>query len=257
MSYRALVRRVPDSFARSLRPDDGAPAPDPGGARVEHAGYVAALEAAGYRVRSLPADEAHPDCPFVEDVAVIIGDVALVTRPGAPSRRGEAGPVAAALAADFPVESMAAPATLDGGDVLQVGARVFVGRSARTNDAGISRLAELAGGVEVVPVDVAGPVLHLKSAVDGLAADTVLVQPGFVDESVFGGLRILHTAPGEAGGANVLPLPGGRILVADHCPETARVLATAGFEPALLAAREFARADGGLTCLSIRWQREP
>ena len=242
----ALLRGVPRSFGCALRADLAGPAPHPDGARSEHDGYAAALAAAGYDLVEITADESHPDCPFVEDTAVVLGGVALATRPGAPTRRGEVGPVAAELARHFEVAAMGPPATLDGGDVLQVGDRIFAGRSARTNDAGIERLAEVAGR-EVTPVDVVGA-LHLKSVVDVLAPDTVAMTPGSVDDSCFAGLRVVYAEP------NVLRLSGSDgVLVAAHCDGTVRAVAAAGFEPVPVPAIEFAAADGGLTCLSIRW----
>ena len=238
---------MPASFVSALRRDDSSQRrPDPERARVEHAGYVSALEDAGYRVITLAADEAHPDCPFVEDAAVVVGGVALAARPGAPSRRGEVAAVAAELASHFPTREVEAPATLDGGDVLQVGDRIFAGRSARTNDEGIRRLGDVAGR-EVTPVDVVGA-LHLKSVVDVLAPDTVVALPGAVDEAAFAGLRVIDGEP------NLLQLAGATgVLVAAHCRDTARAVTAAGFDPVLVPVDEFAAADGGLTCLSIRW----
>ncbi len=191
MRYYALVREVPDSFPDALRDDPAGPAPDLRRARTEHAAYLAALVGAGYELITIPPEEAHPDCPFVEDAGVIVGDVALVTRPGAPARRGEVEAVAAALAGHFPIERMAAPATLDGGDVLQVGGRIFVGRSGRTNEAGIRRLAEVAWQVNESTENIGARRLHtvlerlleqISYEAPDLAGSKVLVDAAYVDE---------------------------------------------------------------------------
>ena len=150
--------RFVDALA-ALPPD---PAIDPALARRQHAAYRAALTALGARVVALPPDDAHPDGCFVEDTAVVIDDLALVTRPGAPSRRGEGAAIAAALAPLVELATMDAPATLDGGDCLRLGRTLYIGRSARTNAAGIARAAEVFAprGVRVVAVDLRRGLQH-------------------------------------------------------------------------------------------------
>ena len=200
---------------------------------------------------TIPADESHPDCCFVEDTAVVIGGRALATRPGHPSRRGEVAPVAVALEEWLLVERMAGSGTLDGGDVLQVGGVVYVGRSSRTDAGGIEALARFAAPRPVVTVPVSG-MLHLRSAASPLDEATVLVEEGRLDPTVFTGVRVV-TIPGDGGhGANVLRLADGRILAPEGRPRLAEEVAGAGFEVVTVDVSEFARADGGLTCLSIR-----
>jgi len=246
------MRLVPDAFTRSVTSVPVSPILDPQAARRQHTAYCTALEQGGFTIVTVPPDESHPDGAFVEDAAVVIGGRALATRPGHPSRRGEVGPVAAALADLMPVEHMEAPATLDGGDVLQVGRTVFVGLSARTTQAGIDSLARFSGpDRRVVAVPVSG-VLHLKSAVTALNGETLLLESGYVDPAVFEGMRIINTPPEEPHGANVVRLPNGRILAAAGLPRSAEAVAAAGFEVTTVDIAEFARADGGLTCLSIR-----
>jgi dimethylargininase len=135
--------------------------------------------------------------------------------------------------------------------VLQVGRRVFVGASKRTSPAGIAALRRFAGRGTVVMVRVID-VLHLKSAATALDDRTLLVEHGRVDESAFEGLRIVAVAPGEAHAANVVRLPDGGVLAAAAAPRTAETISGAGFEVATVDVSEFARADGGLTCLSVR-----
>jgi dimethylargininase len=165
----ALLRGVPPTLERcelSFREREPI---DLARARAQHAAYADLLRELGYAVVELAADPAFPDCCFVEDVAVVLDELALLTRPGAESRRGEVAAVAEALARYRPLATTEDPATLEGGDVLRVGRTLYVGRSARTNAAGIARLAAVAEphGYRVVPVPVSG-CLHLKSAVTAL-----------------------------------------------------------------------------------------
>jgi dimethylargininase len=250
----ALLRAVPATYDRCVVAGPRPPI-DVAVAAEQHAGYRAALDRAGVATTLLPADEAVPDCPFVEDVAVILGEIALIARPGEPARRAEAAPVADWLDdRGFRVEVMTEPATLDGGDVLIVGGRVYVGVGARTNRPGFDRLAELASAVGLVSVAVGGfSGLHLKSVVNRLDDGTLIVVPGAVDERVLAGCDVVMTAPGEERAANVLDLGGRRVLMPDGCPVTAARVTAAGFSVTSLAVGEFEKGDGGLTCLSLRW----
>lgn len=253
MAPWALLRGVPDSFRDCVTRHPAVPPLDAARARRQHEGYRARLEEGGFTTRLLPADEAHPDCAFIEDTAVLLGGAALVTRPGHPSRRGEVTGVAAALAGSAAVTRMEAPAALDGGDVLRVGQRLFVGVSERTNPAGREALERFAAplGWEVVVVPLHG-VLHLKSAATALDEGTVLVFPGTVLPDAFAGLSVVPVEGSDPEAANVLRLPDGRILVAAHLPQSAAAVRAAGFAPVPCEVSEFARADGGLTCLSLR-----
>ncbi|MBI2571267.1 MAG: dimethylargininase [Candidatus Schekmanbacteria bacterium] len=248
---RALVRAVPGSFTCALQSRPTALNPEL--ARSQHATYVAALEGAGYRVTLLAADESCPDCCFIEDTAVILDGVTLITRPGAPSRLPETPAVAAALSQEQPVVYMQAPATMDGGDVLRVGRWLFAGRTARTNAAGIDRLSAVAAevGLEVVPVAVAGA-LHLKSLCTLAAPELIVAVAHRIDLATFRarGLRVLETD--ELAGGNVLAL-GEVTLVSADSPLTASALAADGVSVRSIAISEFHRADGALTCLSLRF----
>jgi dimethylargininase len=248
------MRRVPDSFVGCIARRPPVPSLDPALARRQQDGYRTCLEEGGCAVVMLAADEAHPDCAFVEDTAVVLGEAALVTRPGHPSRRGEVGPVAEALASlRLRIALVEAPATLDGGDVLRVGKRLFVGESERSNAAGRAALERFAGplGFQVVPVHIRG-VLHLKSAATALDDGTVLAFPGAVETAAFRDLRVVTVGGDDPEAANVVRLPDGRILVAAHLPGSAAAVIAAGFAPAACDVSEFARADSGLTCLSVR-----
>lgn len=248
--HTAIVRDVPDAYLHCLR--SGELPLDVARARLQHRDYVAALAAAGVEVLRLAADEAHPDACFIEDTAVILGAHALISRPGAPSRRGECGPVAAALRARCELHTMAAPAILDGGDVLRAGPLLFVGLSQRTDAAGARSLAAVAAreGLELRTVPVAAG-LHLKSAVTLIDEHTLVLHDGALDPAPFtaAGLDLLRVS--EPAGGNVLAL-GPRLLVSADAPATAALLIGRGYEVVSLDVSEFHRGDGALTCLSLR-----
>ena len=216
----------------------------------QHAAYAAALAEAGADVAVLPADDALADSAFVEDVALAFPELCVVLRPGAVSRRPEVETVAAALPDDRPAVRLARGA-MDGGDVLVVDRRVFVGLSPRTDDEGLAALAETLRpqGYSVEGVDVPGA-LHLKTAVTALDAETLAINPLWVDPLAFAGFRTLTVAEDEPFAANTLTV-GGRLFVQAAAPRTAERLAAAGYAPIALDIREFAKAEAGLTCLSL------
>ncbi|MGB7859284.1 MAG: N(G),N(G)-dimethylarginine dimethylaminohydrolase [Acidimicrobiia bacterium] len=247
----ALVRGIPNSFDRAIVRGSGVEI-DVEMARSQHQTYVDQLESAGYRLRLVPPDPAHPDCVFIEDTAVVIGTIAVITRPGAVPRRGEVEPVAEFLAADFELARLVAPATLDGGDVMVLGDTVYVGRSKRTNDYGIDQISSVAGevGLSCVPIDVR-EVLHLKSAVLPIDDQTVVVTRGTVDERALGELRIVYEEERERNRFSALPLGNGLVMVAADAPKTGDRLAGLGFQVSPIDVSQIQLADGGLTCMSI------
>lgn len=253
----ALVRDVPASFARCLVRAPDRPAFDLERARSQHRAYVAALERGGFATVRVEAVDDAPDACFVEDALVVLGSLAIATRPGAPSRRVEVETVVRAFRAQRPdatVVRLEAPATLDGGDVLRIGRRLFVGRSRRTNAAGAAALAARASreGVRVTEVPVAAG-LHLKSAVTAVDCETVLLDPSAVEGRAFEGFERIEVAAGEGAGANVVRLEeGGRLLAASAFPRTNERLRAAGHEVVEVDLTEFTAADAGPTCLSIR-----
>ena len=228
---------------------------DIGLARQQHEGYRALLEASGCRVIALPALEAHPDAVFVEDVAVVLDEVAVLTRPGAASRRGEGASVATMLGAFRDLRAIEAPGTLDGGDVLRIGRAIFVGVSARSNAAGIAQLRELVSGFGyTVQAVVTRDCLHLKSAVTQVADDTLLINPQWVDAEVFAGYRLVEIDPDEPHAANALRIgqgTGASVLHPQCFPRTQQRLAEAGIVVATLDVSELQKAEGALTCCSL------
>ena len=178
-------------------------------AAAQHDAYCAALLSLGLEVVRLPGDPALPDCCFVEDTAVVVDEIAVLTSMGAPTRRGEVGAVAGALAPDRELVRIEPPARIEGGDVLVVGRRVFVGQSGRTDAAGTRALAAALApfGYEVVPVAVPG-CLHLKSAATALDAETLLVNAQWIDLAPLSAYDLVHVDPAEPWAANVLAVPG-------------------------------------------------
>jgi dimethylargininase len=218
---------------------------------AQHAAYADLLRSLGLEVLELPPDPALPDCCFVEDVAVVLDEVALLAMPHPPSRRGEIAAIEEALARFRPLERTPLPATLEGGDVLRIGRRLFVGRSPRTNEAGIARLAAVAEplGYRVLPVTVTG-CLHLKSAVTALDDERILANPAWVDMGPFAGLGVVRVALEEPGAANVLRV-GGLVVAHPGFPRTLDRLADLGYAVRPLDISEFLKAEAALTCKSL------
>jgi len=220
-------------------------------ARAQHRAYESALAALGCRVDSLPALDDLPDSVFVEDAAIVLDEIAIVTRPGAESRRPEAALIAPVLANYRRVTFIQAPGTLDGGDVLRLGRRLFVGQSGRSNESGIEQLRAVAWpyGYTVTAVPVRG-CLHLKSAITEVAPGVVLVNPAWVDASAFGHVTVMGVDPGEPYGANGL-LIGDRLLYPESFPATSRRLEDAGVDVVPVDVSEIQKAEGAVTCCSL------
>lgn len=220
-------------------------------ARQEHGAYEATLRGLGCTVQQLPAPPGMPDAVFVEDVAVVLDELAIITRPGAASRRPESASVAEVLAEHRELEHLTAPATLDGGDVLVAGRTVFVGVSSRTNREGIDQLAAIVNrrGYRVVPVQVSG-ILHLKSAVGLVAPDTLLLNRRCVAANLFGAMRMIDVDPTEPSAACALAV-GDAVVFADIYPRTRARLEAAGHRVAAVPLTELAKAEAGVTCCSL------
>jgi dimethylargininase len=215
----------------------------------QHDAYCQALVAQGWEVREVPPADDCPDAVFIEDAVTVCGGLAIVTRPGAPSRRPETAAVAEAVAAlGLDVRRIEEPGTLEGGDVLQVGSTVYVGRGGRTNADGIrqlrSHLSEIGRTVVPVPLE---HVLHLKSAATALPDGTFLVWPPAVDASLFGAVRRVEEEPG----AHVVPLGGDVVLMAASAPRTRDMLADLGFSPVVVDISEYEKLEGCVTCLCV------
>ncbi len=212
-------------------------------AAAQHQQYVDLLRSLGCTVVELPADDAYPDCVFIEDTAIVLDDLAVITRPGAESRRGETTVVAEALKEYRPLVHIEAPATIDGGDVLVLDDRIYVGLSTRTNEAAIAQLRSLTRR-EVIGVAVHGA-LHLKTAVTRVSRDALLIRRDWIDSSIFDGWRLI-----EAEEPNAM-LVGDVVIYPSAFPSTAAMLRHRGIDVRTVDASELAKAEGGVTCCAL------
>lgn len=238
-----MSSRFAEALAADPRPIDVALA------REQHLAYCKALVASGLEVHELSASDEHPDCCFIEDTAVVVEGRALIARLGAESRRGEViGVGAAMLALGFYVDGMEEPATLDGGDCMRLGKTIYVGRSARTNAAGIAKLAAFFHEFVIDVIDLPAHVLHLKCVVSPLGTDRVLLAEGTLDPSRFPHPVMIPEA--ETYAANCVAA-NGHAVVAAGFPRTLDTVSRAGFVVHPVATSEVRKADGSLTCQSI------
>lgn len=251
MTWIALVRPVSARIADCELTHKTREPIDVDRARREHAGYVDALRDAGAVTVDLPALDDGPDAVFVEDCAVALDEIAVACRPGVASRRAEVPSVVEALRPYRPIHEVQPPGTLDGGDVLAVDHTLYVGRSPRTNDAGIAQLTRATApfGYRVIPVDVTH-CLHLKSACTAVADDTLLANPAWVDVTLFAPLRVLPVPDGESWAANALRV-GRQVFLAAGNPGTRAVLAEHRIDVREIEISELMKAESGLTCSSI------
>lgn len=250
---RALVRSPSASVVNGLRAvDRGAPTRE--GVQAEQDGYVRALGEAGVAVESLPALEEFPDSVFVEDPALVFTEGAIILRPGASSRLGEAAAIAPELRQRFDRVLELAEGLVEGGDVLTTQNSVMIGLSARTNEAGARALGAILEqlGRKASIVHTPDGVLHFKSDCSLLDEETILSTERLASSGVFKGYRVLLTPEGEEAAANALRV-NDRVLVGADFPRTADRLASAGYEVRPLPNRQIALLDAGFSCLSLRW----
>jgi dimethylargininase len=226
-------------------------------ARAQHAAYEACLRDAGCRVERLAAGPDMPDSVFIEDTAIVFDEVAIITRPGAASRRAETAGVADALQKYRPLHRIEAPGTADGGDVLVVGRHVFVGRSSRTNEAGIDQMRRVLTpyNYEVITIDVRG-CLHMKSAATAVGDDLLLINPAWLPSwpslstGPFASFDRIDVHPDEPSAANALRI-GDQIIYPTSFPRTRERLERRGLRIAAVEASEVAKAEGAVTCCSL------
>ena len=217
-------------------------------AAAQHEDYERCL-AEHCRVEHLPAAPHLPDAVFVEDTALVLDTIAIITRPGAEPRRRETDSVATALQRYRPLSRIAAPGTVDGGDILLLDRTIYAGRSQRTNDDGIAQLRALAPGYEIVPVSFRA-CLHLKSAVTRIGDRTLLLNPEWVDSRLFAGFEAVAVHPSEPHAANALRLDDVVILSASH-PRTRDAVERLGYRVESVDVSELEKAEAGVTCCSI------
>lgn len=249
MNRTALVRAPSARLADGIVTHISRTTVDVALASTQHKAYVNALVSSGWTIEQVPTAEECPDSVFIEDAVVVCEDLAVLTRPGAPQRRAEiAGIADIAGSLGLRTARIQEPGTLDGGDVLQAGRTVYVGRGGRTNGEGIRQLrallAPLRRTVIAVPL---GRVLHLKSAVTALPDGTFLLLPELVPAGLFPASRPVT----EESGCHVVPLGEDRVLIAASAPRTAAFLQDVGFVPVVVDISEFEKLEGCVTCLSV------
>lgn len=250
----AIVREPARSVVDGLRADDRGD-PDFDGVAAEHAAYIGAMRAAGVEVTILPALEDYPDSIFVEDPALVFSAGAIVLRPGAVSRQGEAALLAPVLNERFArVLNLPGAGFADGGDILSAPDRVMIGLSARTSPDGARALSgcleELGYASEIVTTP--RGVLHFKTDCSLLDEETILSTSRLAASGVFAGLRTRLVPEGEEAAANALRV-NDVVMVGAGFPRTIEMLDTAGYRVVPLATTEIGKVDAGLSCMSLRW----
>jgi dimethylargininase len=252
----AIVRKPAENFAAGLTTATLGK-PDYPKALAQHEDYCQALVRCGLELTRLDPDPRFPDSTFVEDTAVLIAGGAILTRPGAPSRNGEVRSIAGVLAGFFPPpRTIAAPGTLDGGDICEAEGTTFIGISERTNKEGAEQLAGLLAvqGIRSVLVDIrgVGGILHLKSGLAYLGEGRFAAIAALSDREAFRGYQIVVVPPGEEYAANCVRV-NEHLLVASGFPKTEESLTRLGYSVLRLDMSEFRKMDGGLSCLSLRF----
>lgn len=251
----AICRRPAASITQGLRAMDIG-TPDLATMQAHHAAYVAALKTTGAKVTVLDPLEEYPNSVFVEDTALCLPEGAVIMRPGAPSRLGEADAMAPHLQRLYATVARIAGAAafIEGGDILVTGREILVGRSARTNAAGIAELAGIVGawGYSLREVITPPDVLHFKTDCSLLDADTVLATRRLAATGCFEGYRVIHTAPGEEAAANAIRF-NDIVLMAEGFPATEAAVRAAGYRVVAIGNSECAKLDGGMSCLSLRF----
>ena len=248
---RALTRQVSATFAAcELTFLDRQPI-DVEKAIAQHRAYEACLTQLGVHVTSLPADPEFPDGVFVEDPAIVLDEVAIITRPGAESRRGETESIAQALSHFRELRYIDEPSTLEGGDVVHIGKTLYVGLSRRTNSEGIAQLRELLKPFDyrVVAVEVKG-CLHLKSGVCWAGGDVILANREWIDAAHFHDFKIIDVPNDEPSAADVLPI-GDTLLVPANFIHTRESLEGQGIKVRPVGVSELQKAEAGVTCMSL------
>jgi len=220
-------------------------------AEQQHDAYCRTIEHCGMAVVVLPAELELPDSTFVEDTALVLDEIAVLCSLGAEARRREPRLIEPVLREHRDVQRIELPATIDGGDVLRIGRTLLVGRSSRTNDAAIAALGAIGArfGYDIIPVAVRG-CLHLKTACTALPDGRLLVNREWTDADALAGFELIDVPAGEPWGANILPIQGQVLLAAAH-PRTAELIERLGFPVQKIDLSEFAKVEGGVTCLSL------
>jgi dimethylargininase len=220
-------------------------------ARRQHHDYETLLTELGCQVQSLPEEPNLPDSVFVEDAALVLDEIAVITNPGAASRQPETETIRKALHPYRTLVTIEPPGTVDGGDVLRIGKQIYVGLSSRSNLQAVEQMQRALDpfGYQVHCVDVKG-CLHLKSAITQVADNAVLINPAWIDASLFPGMSIIEVDPGEPGAANALRI-GNSLVLPSQYPKTASRLRSQELDVHTVDVSELVKAEGAVTCCSL------
>lgn len=256
MFKHVIVRRPCQAMVEGITSAPELGKPDHALALRQHDDYIAALKQCGVDVTVLPADERYPDSCFVEDPAVITSKCAIITNPGAPSRNGEKDEIVGAIKqffSDDQIEYIQAPGTLEGGDVMMVGDHFYVGRSARTNEEGIRQFIAILEKHGLTGSEVKlEEVLHLKTGVNYLENNNMLVSGEFVTKPEFQQYNRFEIPQEEAYAANCIWV-NGTVIVPKGYPAVEKAVREMGYQVLLVDTSEYRKLDGGLSCLSLRF----
>lgn len=250
----AITREPAPSISRGLRAVDTG-TPDLSVMLANHRDYIAALRSTGAEVITLAPQDAYPDSVFVEDTALCLPEGAIIMRPGAPSRLGEAAEIAPMLRVLYSeVHEITAPGHIEGGDILVTEREILVGLSERTNRAGVEQLTALSApwGYSVRIVETPPGVLHFKTDCSLLDAETILSTRRLAASGCFHDYRVIHTAEGEDAAANTIRF-NDLVLMPAGFPRTRDALVKAGYDLREIGNSECAKLDGGMSCLSLRF----
>lgn len=250
----AVTRQPCNAIIDGLRAVDTG-APDLAAFRHHHGAYIEVLKSTGAVVTELPAMEAFPDSVFIEDAALCLQEAAIIMRPGAATRLGEAAAVRPVLESLYnQVFVIDGPGFIEGGDILVTESEILVGRSARTDAAGVAELRAIVEklGYRLREVETPPDVLHFKTDCSLLDGQTILATDRLAATGCFEGYRVIPTAEGEEASANAIRF-NDVVLFAAGFPQTEQRLRAEGFDVRTIGNSEAAKLDGGMSCLSLRF----
>ena len=256
MFHNVIVRTPCPAVVEGITSNPQLGKPDYQLALKQHESYIAALKKTGVEVTILPPNPDYPDSCFVEDDAVLTTKCAIITNPGAPTRKGEIEAMIPVIQQFYPedkIEYIQAPGTLEGGDVMMVGDHFYVGRSARTNEEGIRQFAAILAQYGMTCSEVTlEEVLHLKTGVNYIENNNMLVSGEFVTKPEFEKYNKILIPAGEEYAANCIWM-NGNVIVPEGYPGVAKLVEEAGYHVILCDTSEFRKLDGGLSCVSLRF----
>ncbi|MFH0760851.1 MAG: arginine deiminase family protein [Bacteroidota bacterium] len=251
MDVFAIVRDVPNSFQKCVTTFHNKRKINVALAKQQHQQYCETLSSLGLKLIRIEADDTLPDCCFTEDTVIVFDVFAVITIPGAPSRIPETIEIEKTLSRLKTIVHITKPGTIEGGDVLRIGKKIFIGNSGRTNEEGIRQVASVIKhkGYQVIPVKIRNA-LHLKSVCTYLGNGCIILAEGYLDEKIFSEYDKIIVPKGEEYCANCLVV-NGSVLIPKGFPKTKKIIENNGFPIIEIEMSEIEKAEGALTCLSV------